>query len=107
MEDQRGPAIRSLAEGAAPRRHWRHEHRETDESAGTWYFECVLHEGEWWCIRQVAPHAGGVSVYDWEHLRDDHGFLTDQPLEDDAPVEPITADEFDAAWREAARGLNE
>lgn len=100
MEDQRGPAIRSLTESSGPRRYWRYQHDEADESAGRWYFECVLDDGAWWCIRQIAPHPGGVSAYDWRHLRDEHGFLTDQPVDDDAPVEPISFDEFEAAWRD-------
>ena len=100
MSDQRGPVIRALAEGAGARRYWRYEHREPDESAGRWYFECVREDDEWWCIRQIAPHAGGVSAYDWQQLGDEHGFLTDQPIDEEQPLlEAITAEEFEAAWR--------
>jgi len=102
MNDLRGPAIRSLAEREAPRRYWRYEHREPDESEGQWYFECVREDGEWWCVRQIAPSFGLVSAYDWEHLEDEHGFLTDQPIdEDETLLVPIAADEFNAAWTDA------
>jgi hypothetical protein len=102
MKDQLGPAIRALAEREAPRRHWRYEHREPDESKGLWYFECVREGDESWCIRQIAPYFGAVSAYDWEHLEDEHGFLTDHPIaESELLLTQISADEFDLAWTDA------
>lgn len=104
MKDQRGPAIRSLTRRSGRRRYWRYEHKEADESAWLWYFECVVSDDEWWCIRQIASHPGGVSAYDWQNLEDAHGFLTDQPIDEHDPLlEPISAAEFHAAWREAAK----
>jgi hypothetical protein len=47
---------------------------------------------------------GGVSAYDWQHLEDEHGFLTDQPIDEHEPLlEAIPAEEFEAAWREAVQ----
>jgi hypothetical protein len=104
MKDQRGPAIRSLTERGGHRHYWRYEHKEPDESAGLWYFECARSDDEWWCIRQIAPHPGGVSAYDWQHLEDEHGFLTDQPIDEHEPLlEAIPAEEFEASWREAVQ----
>ena len=104
MKDQRGPAIRALAESARERRYWRYEHTEPDEGAGLWYFECVRDGEEWWCIRQIAPDPDGVSGYDWAYLEDERGFLTDQPIDpDEAQLQAISASEFEAAWRDAVQ----
>ena len=104
MKDQRGPAIRALYERPGPRRYWRYDHTEPDESFGQWYFECVRDNDEWWCIRQIGPHPLGVSAYDWQHLGDDRGFLTDQPIdESETLLVSIAADEFEAAWRDAVK----
>jgi hypothetical protein len=91
-----------MAESPGERRHWRYEHTERDESEGLWYFECVPAEGEWWYIRQIAPHPHGVSAYDWQHLEDERGFLTDQPIDETEPLlELITSEEFEGPWRAA------
>jgi hypothetical protein len=95
MDDQRGRAIRELAGRPGPRRYW--HFADTD---GDWLFECVRYRGEWWCVRQIHP---GRRAYDWRHLEDEDGFLTDQPLGDDAPGEPIPKDEFERVWRAASR----
>ncbi|MGW1837707.1 hypothetical protein [Streptomyces sp. NPDC002067] len=86
---------RALDEGAAVRHHFRH----ADEDGGVWYFEAVPDGGELAVVKQIEfTPAGTRHRYAWHHLEDAHGFLTDQPITPDDPVEPITAQEFHQAW---------
>ncbi|WP_101784640.1 hypothetical protein [Nonomuraea indica] len=96
--DLRGPLIKQLAESDAPRRHW----HGTDEDGGTWLFESVEGDGEHWAIRQIeiGPR-GGAHRYWWNHLQDEHGFLTDQALEIWDLTE-ITEAAFESVWEAAA-----
>jgi hypothetical protein len=52
-------------------------------------------------IRQmvVDPH-GAVRRYWWRHLRDEDGFLTDQPVDSTDRLDVISAEEFNRLWRE-------
>lgn len=65
-----------------------------------WYFEAVPDRGEWITIKQAQmTPAGQLHRYGWEHLKDEHGFLTDQAITpDEDPVEAISAEEFQRIW---------
>ncbi|MGP3772730.1 hypothetical protein ACTWJ8_18080 [Streptomyces sp. SDT5-1] len=78
----------------------RHHFRFADEDGGLWYFEAVPDDGELIAVKQaeLTPN-GHLFRYSWDHLEDDHGFLTDQSLhpEEDG-LEPIPAEEFRQTW---------
>jgi len=96
--DLRLPLVRELSESDRPRRHWRGD----DERGGVWLFESVEgDDGEHWAIRQaeVDPERR-LRRYWWRHLQDEHGFLTDQPLEIWDLTE-IDAASFEAVWNAA------
>ncbi|GHD40912.1 hypothetical protein GCM10010335_42270 [Streptomyces galbus] len=78
--------FRSLDERATLRHHFRH----ADEEGGLWYFEAVPDRGELIAIKQAElTPAGRLHRYSWEHLVDEHGFLTDQALDlEEDPLEP-------------------
>ncbi|MFD7184217.1 hypothetical protein ACFV90_30005 [Streptomyces sp. NPDC059904] len=43
--------------------------------------------------------AGQLHQYSWEHLEDEHGFLTDQAIDlEEDPLEAIPAEEFQQVW---------
>ncbi|MGC8919746.1 hypothetical protein AB7952_13225 [Streptomyces sp. PG2] len=88
--------FRALDESATVRHHF----RASDEDGGLWYFEAVLDRGELIAIKQAElTPAGRLRRYSWEHLEDEHGFLTDQALDpEEDPLEAITADEFQRVW---------
>lgn len=70
--------FRSLDEGANLRHHFRH----ADEEGGLWYFEAVPDHGKLIAIKQAElTPAGRPHRYNWEHLEDEHGFLTDQAID--------------------------
>jgi hypothetical protein len=74
VSDQRGPAIRVLAESGRDRYHWRGRHPEFPEVV--FLFETVIDDGEHWAIRHLELHGDGrVLRYWWEHLEDQDGFL--------------------------------
>jgi hypothetical protein len=87
---------RALDERATLRHHFRH----ADEEGGFWYFEAVPDRGELVAIRQAElTPAGRLHRYSWEHLEDEHGFLTDQAIDlEEDPLEAIPADEFQRVW---------
>ncbi|MEU3710293.1 hypothetical protein [Streptomyces catenulae] len=87
---------RALDEHATARHHFRH----ADEDGGLWHFEAVHDRGELVVIKQAElTPTGQLHRYDWQHLEDDHGFLTDQPIDLEAdPVEAIPAEEFQRVW---------
>lgn len=88
--------FRSLDERATLRHHFRH----VDEDGGLWYFEAVLDRGELIAIKQAElTPAGRLHRYSWEHMEDEHGFLSDQALHpEEDPLETISADEFERVW---------
>lgn len=94
--------MRQLAESDAPRHYW----HMGDDDGRAWLFESVEGDGsEHWAVRQVevgAHHAAdrGARRYWWRHLQDEHGFLTDQPLEIWELTE-ITPEAFQAVWEAA------
>lgn len=93
--DPRHPLVRELSESGLPRRHWRGD----DDGGGVWLFESVEGDGEHWAIRQIEIDAARrVRRYWWRHLQDEHGFLTDQPLEIWELAE-IDEAAFEAVWR--------
>lgn len=97
LPDPRGPLLRQLAEPEQPRRHWRGD----DDGGGIWLFESVEGDGEHWAIRQVEIDARRVARrYSWRHPQDEHGFLTDQPLEIWHLTE-ITEAAFESVWQAA------
>ncbi|MBL3804906.1 hypothetical protein [Streptomyces sp. BRB081] len=87
---------RTLDEHAAFRQHFRH----ADEDGNLWYFEAVPDRGELVVVRQAElTPSGRLLRYDWRHLEDEHGFLTDQPIDlAEGPVEVIAAEEFRRVW---------
>ncbi|MER6949406.1 hypothetical protein ABT294_35885 [Nonomuraea sp. NPDC000554] len=98
LPDLRQPLIRQLAESGEPRRRWRAD----DEDGGVWLFESVEGEGEHWAIRQIEVDSRRVAHrYWWGHLQDEHGFLTDQPLEIWELTE-ISESAFEAVWEAIA-----
>ncbi|MFG2074417.1 hypothetical protein [Nonomuraea maritima] len=99
-EELRRPLVRQLADSDGPRRYW----HLGDEDGRAWLFESVEGDGELWAVRQVEVGAGPsgrvARRYWWRHLSDEHGFLTDQPLEIWELTE-ITQDAFEAVWEAA------
>ncbi|MEW1842343.1 hypothetical protein AB0392_30745 [Nonomuraea angiospora] len=95
LPDLRQPLVRQLAESDAPRRYW----HLGDDDGRAWLFESVEGDGlEQWAIRQVLVGTDRAARrYWWRHLQDEHGFLTDQPLEVWELTE-ITEQAFEAVW---------
>jgi hypothetical protein len=62
-------------------------------------YEAVEDRGELVVIRQVEIGPDGdAHRYWWGYREDDVGFLTDQALSPDCRLQPLSADEFAAAW---------
>ncbi|NDU76803.1 hypothetical protein GWI34_29870 [Actinomadura sp. DSM 109109] len=97
MRDQRGPAIRALAESGRETYHWRGRHEDTP---GRVLFETVIDRDAHWTIRHIEiENSGKVLRYDWTHLEDEYGFLAEGEMEPEAwGLERITAQDFEAAW---------
>lgn len=93
---------RALDERATMRRHFRH----ADEEGGLWYIEAVPDRGELIVVKQAElTPAGALHRYSWEHLEDEHGFLTDQAIDpEEDPLEAITAEEFYRVWDSVSAG---
>jgi hypothetical protein len=97
VKDIRGPYFRSLEESERPREHW----RGIDPEDGTteWLFETVEDDGRRIAIKQMIVHSSGaIDRYWWEHLRDEAGFLADQPVDFTDQLDAISADEFTRLW---------
>jgi hypothetical protein len=88
--------FRALDEAATQRHHFRH----ADEEGGLWYIEAVPDRGELVVIKQAElTSAGQLHRYSWDHLEDEHGFLTDQAVDpEEDPLEAIPAEEFLRVW---------
>ncbi|MFI7612635.1 hypothetical protein ACIBP6_15550 [Nonomuraea terrae] len=99
-EDLRRPLVRQLAESDAPRHYW----HLGGGNGRAWLFESVEGDGEHWAVRQVeigpGPDGRVAHRYWWRHLYDEHGFLTDQPLEI-WELSEVTAEAFEAVWEAA------
>jgi hypothetical protein len=91
---------RGLDEAATLRCHF----RGADDAGGLWYFEVVPVGSKLTVIKQAElTSAGTLHRYSWEHLADEHGFLTDQPIDpDEDPFEVITPEEFERVWIDGA-----
>ncbi|MEU3258286.1 hypothetical protein ABZ694_10820 [Streptomyces albidoflavus] len=87
---------RALDERATHRHHFHHG----DEDGNHWYFEAVHDHDELVVVKQAeVTESGHLLRYSWQHLEDEQGFLTDQPLDPaEDPVEAITAEEFGRVW---------
>jgi hypothetical protein len=98
VSDQRGPAIRALAESGRQRYRWRGCHPEVPDV--TFLYETVLDDGEHWAVRHVELHRDGrVLRYWWGHLEDADGFLAEGALQPaEWGLERLTEAEFAAAW---------
>jgi hypothetical protein len=98
VSDQRGPAVRVLAESGRQRHHWRGRHPEVPETV--FLYETVIDHGEHWAIRHAELREGGHLLrYWWGHLEDEDGFLAEgalQPVE--WGLERLTEAEFAAVW---------
>ncbi|MFC8962828.1 hypothetical protein [Streptomyces sp. NPDC057094] len=88
--------FRALDENATLRHHFHH----ADEEGGLWYIEAVPDRGELIVIKQAElTSAGQLHRYSWEHLEDEHGFLTDQAIgPEDDPLEAISPGDFQRVW---------
>ncbi|MFF6877020.1 MULTISPECIES: hypothetical protein [unclassified Streptomyces] len=88
--------FRSLDERATLRHHFRHG----DAEGGLWYIEAVPDRGELVAIKQAElTPTGRLHRYSWEHLEDEHGFLTDHAIDpEEDPLEAIPAEEFRQVW---------
>jgi VCBS repeat-containing protein len=95
-KDERGPFIRSLEEGTEHR----HYLTAQDPDDGRRYlWEAVEHQGKLVAIRQLEIDLeGGRWRYDWKHLEDESGFLTEGPLHLDKSILAVTRDVFLAEW---------
>lgn len=102
VSDQRGPAIRALAQSGRQRHHWRGCHPEVPDVV--FLFETVVDRGEHWAIRHLELHADGrVQRYWWEHLEDTDGFLAEGALQPaEWGLDRLIAAEFAAVWESDA-----
>lgn len=98
MRDQRGPAIRALAESGRATHHWRGRHDEVDDRL--FLFETIIDQGAHWPIRHIeVEDTGRVLRYSWQHLEDEHGFLAEGEMDPEAwGLERITAQIFETTW---------
>ena len=99
MRDQRADYFRSLEESDRPRMYLSGPDPEDERTQ--WLFEVVEDEGRRIAIKQIeARSSGEIQRYCWGHLEDDHGFLTDQPLDtwDADAVLEISREAFQSVW---------
>jgi hypothetical protein len=98
VRDQRGPAIRALAESGRERYHWRGGHPEFP--GVVFLFETVIDGGEHWAIRHMKLHTGGRMLrYWWGHLEDADGFLAEGALQPaEWGLDRLSEVEFAAVW---------
>jgi hypothetical protein len=102
VKDQRGPALRALDATSRPRGLWSGTH--SDLPGVTWWFEAVLDVDDVWIVvRHLECWPEGRTLrYSVDHLEDDDGFLTDQPLDPTWDgVEEVSAEAFRSAWKTA------
>ena len=97
MEDQRTDYFRSLEESERPRLYLRA--RDPEDERIQWLFEVIEDEGRRVVVKQIEVEPSGqVHRYWWQHLEDDHGFLTDQPLDDAEGVSEASREDFQRVW---------
>jgi hypothetical protein len=97
MKDQRAGYFRGLDESGRPRIYLRAPDPEDERTQ--WLFEAVEDDGRRIAIKQIeARSSGEIHRYWWRHLEDEHGFLTDQPLDDGEVFWKSHAREFRRMW---------
>lgn len=95
-QDQRGPFIRSLDE--SPGRRW-YLTSQDPEDGRRYFWEVVEHGGQLIAVKQLEIELqGGRWRYDWNHLEDENGFLTEAPLYIDKNIVETTRDVFLEEW---------
>ena len=94
--DQRSQFIRSLDERPGHRQYLA-AHDAEDGRRYLW--EVIDDRGELVAVKQLEIDLQGRRWrYDWTHLEDENGFLTDQPLFVDKNIRETTRDEFFKEW---------
>lgn len=97
MSDVRGDYFRRLEESDVPRMHLRAPDPKDERTQ--WLFEVVEDDGQRVAIKQIEVESSGrIHRYWWQHLEDDRGFLTDQPLDDAEGLSEVSGDEFYRVW---------
>ena len=97
MRDQRADYFRSLEESDRPRAYLGAPDPEDSETQ--WLFEVVEDDGSRVAIKQLeATSSGLVRRYWWQHVEDEHGFLTDKPLDDSERFSEVSREAFLRVW---------
>jgi hypothetical protein len=97
MRDQRADYSCKLEESDRPRTYL--SGCDPEDARPQWLFEVVEDDGCRVAIKQIeAKSSGQVHRYWWQHLEDEHGFLTDQPLDDAEGLSAVSPDEFHRVW---------
>jgi hypothetical protein len=95
-KDQRGPFIRSLEERPGTRHYLT---AQDPEDGRRYLWEAVDDGGAQIAVKQLEIDLEGRRWhYDWKHLEDDNGFLTDQPLYVDKNILKTTRNAFFEEW---------
>jgi hypothetical protein len=99
VRDQRGPYFRSLVESERARSYW--TGIAPEDPGERWFFETIQDEGRSIAVRQIAVSPDRSLGYSADHLEDEHGFLTDQPVEPMAfGLDAVDAATFERVWSE-------
>ena len=94
--DQRGPFIQSLDEGPGHRQYLT---AQDPDDGRRYLWEVVEHGGQLIAVKQLEiDQQGHRWRYDWKHLEDENGFLTDAPLYIDKNIVTIARDVFSNEW---------
>ena len=97
MSDQRADYFQRLQQSDRPRIYL--AGLDPDDPETRWLFEVIEDDGHRVAVRQIEVDSSGrPHRYSWEHLEDEHGFLTDQPLDDAKGLSEIPADDFRLIW---------
>lgn len=103
MQGQREPYLRTLVGSDRERSCW--TGASPDNPNELWFFEAVEVDGHIIAIRQIAVGGERSLGYSADHLEDELGFLTDQPLKPDAWGLSISDPaSFEHEWTERTNG---
>jgi hypothetical protein len=70
-----------------------------DDECELWYFEAVDDNGALIAIRHLTIGADGTQhAYSPQHIEDEWGFLTDQPIDYADQLTPCDAEQFRQIW---------
>jgi hypothetical protein len=70
-----------------------------DDTHELWYFEAVDDNGALIAIRQLTIEADGTRhAYSPQHIEDEWGFLTDQPIDYADELSSCSAEQFRQIW---------